>query len=914
MSIPLLTTKLFIPPPRQGTVSRPRLLQKLDDSLHNRRLTLVSAPAGFGKTSLICEWVAKTGCPTAWLSLDEDDNDPLRFWRYVTAAFQTLSPRLGENLATALQAPKPAALPTLISSLINDLTSFSTDLILVLDDYHLVENEAIHESFTFFLDHLPSPVHPLISTRSDPPLQLSRRRGRGELCEIRAADLRFNTAETGELLNEGLKLGLAQDDIRLLEQRTEGWITGLQMAGLSMEGLPDKHGFVAAFNSDDRYVADYLIEEVLHHQPAHIQDFLLKTSLLNRMSAPLCDALLDTHNSQQVLSDLERTNLFIFPLDHRREWYRYHHLFASLLRQRLHQSAGREAVCSLQRKASIWFEENGLLVEAIQICFDCDDLKPAADLLDQHIEEIFAQGELNILNEFGSKLPAGLLRERPHMLMALAWVANATGQVSKVENYTRVLEDIFGLNLEAFLGMEDISQLDALQRAALIEIAVLYSRLALDHFDIAMIQRISQRVLPYLVPERDSEVHLYNLPSKLRPPLVYILGYYNQLIGNVDEAARLFSDAAESGILHGNSHIVALALGELGQVEIARGNLDRARSAFQKAIDNVKTSGNMPTAYVSHAWYGLACLAYEWNDLPAFDVYIQQAIDNGKMWQSHEMLFPVFLLQARRQMLDENWPQVNALLNILRSMPPEFLQTTGTLLDSFQAQVEFRQGRRERLSHWSDTFSPASLSPTPFFQEVEISTAVRQLLALGRLEQVQQMIDPMLSTLQNSGRRGRLLDFLVLKTLLLAAQKQPARAQDTLKQALELAAPQHYVRLFADEGESLQYLLEGLLPDLSGLLKAYVLNILAVFPNTLPPLTLPFLSTQADLVEPLSERELEVLRLISGGISNADIAARLYVSVNTVKKHMTHIFNKLGVENRLQAIEKARQMGIIHNL
>jgi LuxR family maltose regulon positive regulatory protein len=496
--------------------------------------------------------------------------------------------------------------------------------------------------------------------------------------------------------------------------------------------------------------------------------------------------------------------------------------------------------------------------------------------------------------------------------MALSWVANATGQVAKMEKYTTILQQLFNLDLDTFLAMPDISTLDVQARSALIEIAVLQSRTALDHFDFPLVERIANRVLPYLVPEHDNDPFLFNKPSHLRPPLVYMLGFYNQLIGNLDVAAHMLSDAAESAAALYNIHIIALALGQSGQVNLARGALYQAEIDFQKSIDAVQAAPEMPTAYVSQAWYGLACLAYEWNDLQQVEIFIQNALETGKRWQSYELIFPAYMLLARRYALAEDWTRVHENLRLMQQMPPEFLKSTGAFLDHFQAWVEFRQGRPERLQHWVDGFTPAEFTPTPFVQEMEAISAARLLMALGRIDQGIQLLEPFLSALQNSSRRGRLVEALVVKSMLLAAQNKAVEAQTVLAQALEIAQPQHYVRLFVDEGESMQRLLEKYIPTLSGDMKAYAQSILHAFPQAAPPLPASHPNMEG-LVDALSEREIEVLNLMVSGISNAEMASRLFVSVNTVKKHITNIFNKLGVKNRLQAIKQGRQLGLIES-
>lgn len=904
----LLSTKLYVPAPRPQNVPRPHLVQKINTGLHSgRRLTLLSAPAGFGKTSLVSEWLASSSLLAAWLALDEGDNDPHRFWRYVTAALQTLQPNLGQGLALGLQAPHPPTLTALITSLINDLNGLPHPLVLVLDDYHLLENGQIHESLNFFIDHLPACVHMVIITRSDPPLQLSRRRGRGELIEVRAADLRFNREETARFLNEVMQLDLSSGEIQSLEQRTEGWVTGLQMAGLSLAGVADKPGFVRAFSGDDRYVADYLIEEVLAHQSAPIQQFLFKTSALERLSAPLCDFLMDVDNSQAILNDLERANLFIFPLDNRRQWFRYHPLFANLLRQRLQQNSGKEALNDLRLKASTWFEHNEQIVEAIEMSLAAHSIERTADLLDKYAGLLFFIGDLVALLKWGSLLPDAALKARPALIMALGWAASATGQPALAGVYAKMIQEKFNLSLDDFLSMEDISTLEPLTRSALIETTVLCSRLAVDQFDVERLRRMANRVLPYLTPERDSQPHLFNTPSNLRPPLVYFLGWLNLIGGDLKQAAHMLSDAAESALQQDNIHIVALALGQLGQVYTLQGQLHQAEEQFNQAVATSQAHPELRTPYFSQAWLGLASLAYEHNDLVRAETCAQKALELGMMWQSSEQLYPIYLLLMRLCVVNKDWAKLETLRQCVLQMPAEFLRTVNTSLACFLAWIADRQGQSEALRHWAETYQLAD-NTILFIQEIEETLPARSLLLAGKLEETARLLDKHLANLKASQSQGRLMDWMVIQAMLHLAQDRPDDAQATLLEVLPLAQPQGYLRLFVDEGQPMHHLLEKMTPGLPPPLKKYVKNILSAFSNDIP---MAQNHAQDSLIEPLSEREIEVLTLMVGGISNADMAARLYVTVNTVKKHITNIFNKLAVENRLQAVEKGRQLGII---
>ncbi|MCE1252605.1 MAG: LuxR C-terminal-related transcriptional regulator [Anaerolineae bacterium] len=923
MSTLLLSTKLFIPPLRSQSVPRPRLIEKINEGVrYGRRLILISAPAGFGKTSLVSQWIAQTDLNVTWLGLDEGDSDPQRFWHYMAAAFQQIDPHLASGLSSGLQSPQPPPLLSLITSLINDLSQLTRPVMLVLDDYHLLDSalspdetptggnsRQVHDTFNFFIDHLPAAVHLMVCTRSDPPLQLSRRRGRGELCELRAGDLRFDTSETEALLNDTLNLSLSGSDIEALEQRTEGWIAGLQLAGLSLENISDKHTFINTFSGNDRYVADYLLEEVLSRQPLFIQQFLLKTAGLNRLCASLCDYVTGGDNSQNILSALEHSNLFLFPLDNRREWFRYHHLFASLLHQRLLQNEGKQSAFVLQLKAIEWFEQNGFQIEALELALAASEMDRAAHLLAQNAKNLFVTGQLNALLNWGSRLPNALLKQHPDLIMALGWASSAAGQPGRTEKYIGLLEEIFQMKLLDFIALDDISDMEPHLRSGMIETAVLYFRIALDRLEIERMQRLSQLVLPFLVPERDKEPYLFNIPSELRPPLVYILGYMAFMSDNLAQASQMLNDAVNSGLHQKNIHIVAIALNQIGDIQLIQGELHQAQNTFREALRISTENAEMLSTYFSQSYLGLANLAYEWNDLALAQQHLQNALGLAKLWQSPEQLYPVYLAYIRLYMR-LNWLQkAEDILQQVKQLPEVFLKMTSVSFNAFSVWLEDARGNQGALPRWAETVSLESQLPLPIMQETEEALVARLLLRAGKVDKAGDIIKKRLAAPSLSAHAGRLLDFRFLQVCLLLKRGQRVEAQQALAVVLEMARPQAYLRLFLDEGPDMQELIKQTLPLLSPELKEYALVVLNGFPSENTPASAP---AQNALTEPLSEREIEVLRLMAEGVSNAEISERLFVTINTVKKHITNIFNKLEAENRFQAVEKARRLKLVH--
>ena len=572
-----LSTKLHIPSPRAGTLLRSRLLDRVETGAREgRTLTLISAPAGFGKTTLISAWLQQSQRRGAWLSLDQSDNDPLRFWRYVIAALQTLQADWGTTALAMLVAPQVPPLETIVTALINDLAALANPFVLVIDDYPVITDLNIHASLDFFLDHLPPQVHVAITTREDPPLSLPRRRARRQVTEVRAADLRFTLSEATDLLNAIMRLGLTSADIAALEQRTEGWAVGLQLAALSLQGRPDQHDFIAAFAGDDRFIADYLLEEVIQRQPPAMQDFLLKTSFLPRLNAALCDAVLDRRDSRSVLADLDRANLFIVPLDNRREWFRYHHLFSDLLRQRLSETLESAQLIGLYQAASAWFEQHDLIDEAIGLALQARDYDRAAHLIARHVERFFKQSELQALAEYVGALPPKFVAQHLNLLAMRAWALLASGHGPEAQTALHTIEQVAGVTETDWQRWDDLSDK---QRAALMEVTVMRMRFLMDQGNIQRVLELAQQILPRLTD--DQQVWLYNQSLALRPPVRFMVGVSHEMRGELREAEAEYLATVTEGT--DNPHIIALALGHLGSMQVQQGQLRAAAATYQQA-------------------------------------------------------------------------------------------------------------------------------------------------------------------------------------------------------------------------------------------------------------------------------------------------------------------------------------------
>ena len=919
MSPPLLATKLYLPRERPNRVSRPHLLERLRQGLlPGCQLVLVSAPAGFGKTTLAAEWAYASGLPAAWLSLDEKDNDPLRFWHYLIAALQTVDPALGRDMAVALDAPSPPPVESLLIFLVNDLIQSKKPLLLLLDDYHQIENRAIHEGLNFLLDHNPPDIHIAVMTRADPPLQLARRRARAELVELRAGDLRFTQEETGKFFQNTMRLALGSQDIIALEQRTEGWVAGLQMAAVAMQAQPaDRQTFITAFTGDDRYIADYLVEEVLQHQTPEVQRFLLRTSILERFCAPLCDALdeqtaapLPANGQEEsaaaILDYLDRANLFLVPLDNRREWFRFHHLFAQLLRQRATQMFDPDEMRAFYMRAAHWHQKHDDPVAAVEYALASGDLEMAAGLMEQLVGFLFIRSELTIMGQWAERLPPAVLARHPSLCVALGWAANATGRLDLCEKLIRLVENVAGLTVAEFLEMDDAARrgLPAVQLGMLVELTVMRSRMELDHGRLAILETYAQ-ILPYLVAERDQEPYIYNEPWVLRPPMLFMVAMARELQGQAALAIEGFGEAAELAEKLNNIHIVALALGHLGQIQFALGRLRDSEATFRRAVAIASRQGEAISAFFGISYVGLGSLAYERNDLDAAQQALERGIRLGKLWNSWEVQLPGFISQIRLALAREDLEGARQALSGLAELARNVPAVVSPLAEAWQARLWLAEGQISRAAAWARTAAADLPGPAADMFVERALGAARVWLAQNKAAQAVEILAAQSAAAEEAGQCSAWLRLDALRAVALDAAGRRDEALAVLGRVLNQAEEEGYTRSILDEGQPMARLLSAALEK--GENRPVVVRLLAAFPGptgadeSLPP----------GLAEMLSPRELEVLGLLATDASNADIASQCYITVNTLKKHTASIYGKLGVSSRLQAVQRARLLKLI---
>ena len=878
MPAPLLATKLYIPPSRPRVVLRPRLVERLNEGLAaGSKLTLVSAPAGFGKTTLIGEWVARCGRPVAWLSLDEGDSDPSRFLTYLIAALQTVAPGIGEGVLDVLQSLQPPPPESTLTALLNDVAAIPSDFVLVLDDYHVLDARLVDDAVAFLVEHLPPQLHLIIATREDPPLPLARMRARGQLTELRAADLRFTPPEVAEFLNQVMDLDLSTAQVGALEGRTEGWIAGLQLAAISLQGREDTASFIASFAGSHHFVLDYLVEEVLHRQPDHVQAFLLRTSILERLCGPLCDAvLLDASvPGQETLEYLERANLFIVPLDNDRRWYRYHHLFAELLRQRRQQMAPASASADADHlRASQWYEASGLQVEAFQHAAAGNDVERAERLIMHAGMPLHSIGVVTAILDWLDSLPKTVLDERPWL-----WVTSATSLLM-VGRTTGVEE-----NLQAAEEALQDADLDDTTRDLIGQIAAVRATLALLQYqaDATIIE--ARRALEYLGPD--------NLPFRSRA--IWTLGFAYKLQGDRAAARQVFTEAIRQA--SGNIYYTILATTSLGEIQESENQLYQAAETYRRSLQ-LLSDQRPPDS--SEEYIGLARIFYEWNDLDTAEQYGQKSLQLARRYDRVIDRFinaEVFLARLKlaqgdaagaATMLAETEQSVREN-SFVHRMPEVAAAQVLTLL---------RQGDVAGAAHVAQT------------HDLPLSQA-RVHLAQGDPSAALAVLEPYRRRVADRAWADEQLRTMILQGVAFDAHGERARAVELLDEALTMAEPGGFIRIFVDEGGPMARLLYEACSR--GLHAAYVRRVLAAYPvgdagRVASPATRVGGSR---LAEPLSGRELEVLALIATGLTNQEIALRLYLSLHTVKAHARSIYAKLGVNSRTQAVAKGRALGYL---
>ncbi len=925
MATPLLATKLYIPPVRPDWVPRPHLISRLDAGL-TRKLTLISAPAGSGKTTLASGWLTRLKTPdadagqpensiparrgVAWLSLDEGDNDPARFFAYLATALGTVGAALGGGLGRTLEGSQLPSVQTLTTVLVNDLAAWSEPLVLALDDYHTLDDLTIHEALGLLVERQPPNLHLVLITRQDPPLPMPRLRARGQVTEIRQHDLRFGPEETAQFLNESMGLQLPPTQVALLESRTEGWITGLQLAALSMQGRDSESvaKFIAGFSGRYHFLLDYLTDEVLSQQPEEVQIFLLATSILDRLCAPLCDAVLggselvrsasgcrasESPSSQSprigagaLLEYLDHANLFLTPLDDERQWYRYHALFGDLLQARL-QETQPEQVPELHRRAAAWYEREGSGVEAVQHALASQDNQLAAAVIERTITRIstWSRTDIAMIYRWLQALPREVTRDRPWLRLFTSRTLYVSGQP---EAASRGLEE-----LELWLRDHPEAP-DAQHLAGLVTVDRASYAVVLG--DVQQARALTRQVLAN-VPEGDP-IARFRVPA--------ILGMAALRAGKVVEAEQAFSRALDIALDAGLGFAALPFFCNVAEARLLQGRLHGAMQTCQEAMERSTVSGERIFA---GGFVGLEVgkILYEWNDLEGAERQLLEGLDllmQGGIPESFGSVHAV-LAQVRQAQGDEAGA-VEAAQQAVESAQRDGIPRLRILASAHQARIWLAQGRDDLASVWARQY--LQTGETEYLREFEDLTLARVLLAQGLPNEALDLLDRLLPPAVDAGRLGAAIEIQALRAMACHALAEPDDALQALEQALTLAEPEGYVRLFVDMGPPMVALLKA--AGSRGIAPQYVGRLLAAFAPLEPPRAA---AHEQPLVEPLTDRELEVLELLAQGLANREIGRRLFISLPTVKSHTRSIYGKLGAHSREEAVARARALGILPN-
>jgi len=888
MTTPLLTTKLYIPPLWLELVPRPRLLKQLNAGLcSGRKLTVISAPAGFGKTVLVNAWLRGTGRPFTWLSLDEGDNNLPRFLNYLVAAFQQIDDEIGQTAQNLLQAPRPLPVETSLTELINDCAAHPAPFVLVLDDYHTITELGVHEAVRFLLEQQPPQVHLVIISRQDPPLPLPRLRGRGQITEIRQRDLRFTVEEATTFLNRLMGLNLEASQVAALNEHTEGWIAGLQMAAFALQSRIADDGtdfvphFIESFSGRHHFILDYLTDEVLKRQPEPIYQFLLQTCILEQMCGDLCDTLTGQTASQQTLEHLQHANLFVVPLDGERRWYRYHRLFSELLHARM-QEAAPEQIPDMHRRAATWYDQNALPAKAVHHALAIPDFDLAADVIERAIltATTWSSVSVGLFSEWFEPLPDDVLHTRPRLRLFASRVLYLTGQREETE---RILQELTTLlqddpsipDAENILGLVTVDRASYAAVRGDVQQAIQFAHRALTHW-----------------PEE-------NAPMRMRVSSVLGLAHFRA--GNMAEAEQAFSQAIAAARAANIGFVAVPFVCSIAEVQIIQGQLRQALQTCQQAIEMATVEG-APAWMPGFVTLELGKILYEQNDLSAAERRVSRSLEQLGQSETTDSfgIGHALLARIKQAQGDDDGAQaaIRRALQIARSFG---IERVSTLIGAHQARIWLAQGQLELAARWALDYE--QLGEVEHLREFEDLTLARILLAQGKPPEALALLDRLLSPAEAAGRMGTVIEISILRTL---ALKDTEYALETLKRALQLAEPEGYARVFLDEGEPMAQLLRQAASR--GIAPSYAGQLLAAFGTETKDQ--PATET-SPLVEPLSDRELEVLELLAERLSNPEIAQRLVISLPTVKSHTRNIYGKLGVHNRRDAVARARELNIL---
>lgn len=884
----LLATKFHIPHTHSNLVARPHLIERLNNGVQRgHRLTLVSAPAGFGKTTLVANWIdafcTSDHLQKCWLALDQGDNAPTSFVIYFISALQTANVQIGTAARATLESPQPPPLESVLVSLINDVTTFAEPVLLVLDDYHVITTPEIHHALDFFVEHLPSNLHLVLTTREDPPLSLARLRARGQLSEIRAADLQFSKTETDEFLNQLMSLGLEAEDVAALSDRTEGWIAGLRLATLALENENDKHGFINAFTASHRFLTDYLLDEVLARQDPALHQFLLRTSVLHRFCAALCDRVVGENSGAQTLRHLEQSNLFLVPLDRERQWYRYHHLFAQFLQLRLKESEP-DLIPELHHRAMDWCIAQGLEREALTYALEMRDYARATELIEALSPQVINYGGVSQVLEWLAALPETLVHERPYLCLFKAWALSFTGKMVPAAEYLAAAETACAV------------EKDENQKT------IILGYVAADRAYQLFFQGTAAQAI------HQARQALAQLPAHddvMRSRTATVLANSLRYVGDFPAALEAHSIASTASDKSGNLFTAAFNFASLGELHRELGQLHRAMAILQQGLEFTRQrSGRSDIPITDLTYFLMGAIEREWNHLDLAKEYVQQGATLCREWQQAVVLAVGLMSGASLYQDLSEYDTAREMLEEARRIIGDFSPWGIAMVNALIAQVDLARGDVAAASRWMQASKLSISDEIPFVRRDEYQTLAQTLLAQENCADALIVFDKIYQMYKSAGRVGYVVQVLPWRARGLAELGHHTQALNALKEAIALGATENYVRSFVNAGQPIADLLRQLPAS------DYRNQLLDAFPDMKDshPRTI---QSNLSLAEGLNEREIAVLRRMAAGMSNQEIGAELYLSTNTIRWYASQIYLKLGVKSRGEAGARGHDLGIL---
>lgn len=898
MPTPILSTKLFIPSSGHNLIHRERLFKILNKGLAGK-LTLISAPAGFGKTTVVSQWITNCGRPAGWISLEKEDENSVRFLSYVIAALQKVKDNTGEGIQAMLQSPQPPSTESILTILLNEINTFPENFILVLDDYHLIDSHSVDKVISFLLEHLPPQMHMVLVSREDPNLPFSRMRARGQLTELRASDLRFTPEEIRGLLIEKMSLNLSAGEIDALENRTEGWITGLQLAAISLQSLSDTSSFISSFTGSHHFILDYLLEEVLEHQSEEINNFLLSTSIADRLCGSLCDALVphSSASGQETLKYLQQVNLFLISLDHERIWFRYHHLFGDLLKQRLSSSKTKSEVQQLHLRASIWYEKNHYFAEAVDHALMADDSDRTADLVELAWPDMEGTFQSAKWLEWIAELPEPLIKQRPVLCAAYAMALMDVGKSENVDKWLNISGKWLDNDTEkGKMIIRDDKQFQSLPAT----IASTRSYLAQITGDLE--NSIKYARLCVKLADKENYQLIAGASS--------LIGISCWAVGDLEKALLYFHESIEGMKKAGNILFAIAMTNASADIAYEKGCLKEASDIYNKALkmaDDLKGKNLWVTA---NSHLGLTKLFLEWGDAEAAEESLQKSRELCKYASLENTPYLTALTEAALMEYLGDLEKADKLLNKAKELYMINPAPDVRPIDVFQTCLWIRRGKLKEAASRLEIKDYSNEEKIPFLRCFDYIAHIRLLMAEYQkkpdndcFHKIIRFIEKIKNATENGGWQTLRMETLILESVAYELYNNREKAFSSLRSLIPLTESEGFIRIFTIEGQIMKKLLTAYAAQQKK--SDYIIRLLSALDNEKKtPANQP-------LLEPLSPRELEILRFISEGLSNREIGERLFLALTTIKGYNQRLFAKLNVQRRTEAVARARKLGIL---